>query len=178
MEMNWIALDTQRRKIFLPLSPQDSHPLVCVYVLVAQSCPTVCDPMDCSPPASSVHGIFQGRILEWVTIPFSGGSSQPRDQTWVSCIAGSFFTVWAMREASSYFSFVFINFYYLLIWLYQVFVVAFEPLSCGMQDLIPWSGIKVGPPALGAQSQPLDHNGSPYLFLNMYLFIHLFLAES
>ena len=51
-----------------------------------------------SLPGSSVHGIFQARILEWVAIPFSRGSSWPRDQTWVSCIAGGFFTVWASRE--------------------------------------------------------------------------------
>jgi len=44
--------------------------------------------MDCSPPGSSVHGILQARILEWVAIPFSRASSQPRDQIWVSCIAG------------------------------------------------------------------------------------------
>ena len=55
---------------------------------VAQLCPTLCNPMDCSPPGSSVHGILQARILEWVAISFSRGSSQPRDQTWVSCIAG------------------------------------------------------------------------------------------
>ena len=54
---------------------------------VAQSCPTPCDPMDCSLPGSSVHGIFQARELEWVAISFSKGSSQPRDQTHVSCIA-------------------------------------------------------------------------------------------
>ena len=48
--------------------------------LVAQSCPTLCDPMDCSPPGSSVHGILQARVLEWIAIPFSSGSSQPRDQ--------------------------------------------------------------------------------------------------
>ena len=52
----------------------------------AQSCPTLCDPMDCSPPDSSVHGILQARILEWVAISFSRGSSQPRDWTRVSCI--------------------------------------------------------------------------------------------
>ena len=46
---------------------------------VNQSCPTLCDPMDCSPPGSSIHGIFQARILEWVAILFSRGSSQPRD---------------------------------------------------------------------------------------------------
>ena len=60
---------------------------------VAQLCPTLCHPMDCSPPGSSVHEIFQARILEWVAISFSRGSSQPRDQTWVSCIAGRFFTI-------------------------------------------------------------------------------------
>ena len=50
-------------------------------VLVAQSCPTLCDPMDCCLPGSSVHGILPARILEWVAIPFSRGSSQPRDRT-------------------------------------------------------------------------------------------------
>ena len=53
--------------------------IVCVCVLFAQSCLTLCDPMDCSPPGSSVRGIFQARILEWVAMPFSRGSSQPRD---------------------------------------------------------------------------------------------------
>ena len=61
-------------------------------VLVAQSCPTLCDSMDCSPPSSSVHGILQTRTLECVALPFSRGSFQPRDQTRVSCIAGRFFT--------------------------------------------------------------------------------------
>ena len=56
-----------------------------LYVLVTQLCPTLCDPMDCSPPASSVYGILQAGILEWVAIPFSRGSSQPRNQTQVSC---------------------------------------------------------------------------------------------
>ena len=65
-----------------------------VKVLVAQLCPTLCDRMDCSPPGSSVHGILQARILEWVAISFSRGSSWPGDRTWVSCIAGRFFTVW------------------------------------------------------------------------------------
>ena len=60
-------------------------------VLVVHSCPTICDPMDCSPAGSSVCGILQGRILEWVAISFSRGSSWPRDRTWVSCIAGRFF---------------------------------------------------------------------------------------
>ena len=55
--------------------------------------------VDCSPSGSSVHGISQARILEWVAISFSRGSSQPRDRTQVSCTAGGFFTVWATREA-------------------------------------------------------------------------------
>ena len=60
--------------------------LSCLWkVLVSQSCPTLCDPMDCSPPGSFVHEISQVRILEWVAISFSRGSSQPRDQTHVSC---------------------------------------------------------------------------------------------
>ena len=58
-----------------------------------------CDPMDCSLPGSSVHGILQARILEWVAISFSRGSSQPWNRTHVSCIAGRFFTDWARREA-------------------------------------------------------------------------------
>ena len=69
------------------------------YVKIAQSCPTLCNPTDCSPPGFSVHGILQARILEWVIVPFSKGSSQPRDQTQVSHIAGRLFTIWATREA-------------------------------------------------------------------------------
>ena len=65
---------------------------------VAQSCPTLYDPMDCSLPGFSVHGIFQARVLEWGAISFSRGSSLPRDQTQISCILGRRFTVWATRE--------------------------------------------------------------------------------
>ena len=55
---------------------------------VTQSCPILYNPIDCSLPGSSIHGIFQARILEWVAISFSKGSSWPRDRTWVSCLAG------------------------------------------------------------------------------------------
>ena len=65
-----------------------------VKVKVTQSCPTLCESMD-----HTVHGILQARILEWVTHPFSRGSSQPRDWTRISCIAGGFFTNWTIREA-------------------------------------------------------------------------------
>ena len=61
-------------------------------VRLLQSCPTLCDPMDCSPPGSSVHEILQARILEWVAMPSSTGSSWPKDWTHVSCIEGRFFT--------------------------------------------------------------------------------------
>ena len=60
--------------------------------LVTQSCPTLCNPMDCNPPDSPVHGILQARILEWVTISFAKESSWPRARIQVSCIAGRFFT--------------------------------------------------------------------------------------
>ena len=65
-----------------------------VKMKVAESCPTLCNPMD-----YTIHVILQTRILEWVAVPFSRGSSQPRDWTQVSCIAGRFFTSWATREA-------------------------------------------------------------------------------
>ena len=65
---------------------------------VAQSCPTLCDPMDPTPPGSSVHGIFQARTLEWVAISFSRRSSRPRDWTWVSSIISRHLTIWATRE--------------------------------------------------------------------------------
>ena len=68
------------------------HPYLCV-CLVIQSCPTLCNPMDCSPPGSSVHGVLQERTLEWVAMPSSRVFSQPRDRTQISCTAGGFFTV-------------------------------------------------------------------------------------
>ena len=66
---------------------------------VTQSCPTLCDPMDCSLPGLSLHGISQSRILEWVAYPFSRRTSWPRNRTRVSCIASGLFTSWAIREA-------------------------------------------------------------------------------
>ena len=75
------------------------HFSVCIHMcLVTQSCPNLCNPMDCSLPGSSIHGIILARILEQVAISFSRGSSQLRDQTWVSQIAGRLSTVWATRE--------------------------------------------------------------------------------
>ena len=81
--MFW-AFDHEAWKIAAPLK---------VKVLVPQSCPTLGDPTDCSPPGSSVHEILQARTLEWVAMPSSRGSSPPRDQTQVCRVAGGFFTV-------------------------------------------------------------------------------------
>ena len=78
-------------------APEASLIICCC--LVAKSCLTLCDPTDCNPPGSPVHGIFQVRILEWVAIPLSRGSSQPRDWSLVLCIVGRFFTIWATGEA-------------------------------------------------------------------------------
>ena len=74
--------------------------LICLFIV--RLCLILCNPMDCSLPGSSVHGIFQARILEWVAISYSRGSSRPGVWThisWVSCIAGIFFMVWATKEA-------------------------------------------------------------------------------
>ena len=89
--------------------------------------------MDCSLPVSSVHGILQARILEWLAITFFRGSSQPWDRTWVSCIAGRFFTFWATREATKIF------------WLHCT--------AYGL--LVPQTGIK--PTSLALEAQNLNH---------------------
>ena len=68
-------------------------------LLVTQLRQILCDPKDCNLPVSSVLGILQAKILGWVSIPFSRGSSQLRDRTLVSCIAGGFFTIWVTKEA-------------------------------------------------------------------------------
>ena len=75
--------------------------LFSVCVLVAQSCLTLCDPIDCGPPGSSVYGFLQARIPEWVAMPSSRGPSQPRDGTQVSCTAGGFFTESAGKPSGS-----------------------------------------------------------------------------
>ena len=104
---------------------------------VAQSCPTLCDPMDCSLPHSSVHGIFQAIVLEWVASSFSRGSSQPRDQSQVSHVAGRFFTTWATREARTDYRHIYILLYFALLHFTDIalfFKLEFE--ACGN---IEWS---------------------------------------
>ena len=93
VEISWIW-DWQDKQIYFLFS-------IFLFFLVAQLCRTLCDPVDCSPPGSSIHEILQARILEWVAMPSSRISSRPRNQTQVSCyrcFAGLFFTCWAIRE--------------------------------------------------------------------------------
>ena len=101
---------------------------------VAQSCLTLCDPV-----GYIVHGILQARILEWVVFPFSRGSSQPRDQTQVSCNAGGFFTSGATREAQEYYS--------------------GQPIPS--PGGLPNPGIELGSPELQADSLPIEISGKP-----------------
>ena len=89
--LHWIWNYFQRTVFSWPISESKSHLDVSLWKSV-----------DCTLPGSSVHGILQARILEWVTVPFSRGSSQPRDWTQVSHIAGRFFTMWATREAQKH----------------------------------------------------------------------------
>ena len=100
--------------------------------LVTQSRLTLCDTLDCNPPGSSVHGIFQARILEWVAISSSRGSSQPRDQTCgsrVSCIAGISYTCW------SPYGYTYICTQYLLCW--NCFGCKWQKLHFSNLELLP-----------------------------------------
>ena len=78
----WAEVKTWRQPTHFP----KAYTSLCV--LVTQSCPILCDPMGCNPPVSSVHGILQARLFEWVGIPFFRGSSWSRDRLVISCIAG------------------------------------------------------------------------------------------
>ena len=94
------AFDRNHFEWYFILSAFNYH---CYFIHVlselSQSCPTLCDPMDCSLSGSSVHGIFPARVLEWIAISFSRGPSRPRNQTWVSCIADGCYTMGAIGEA-------------------------------------------------------------------------------
>ena len=105
-----------------------------VKVKVAQSCPTVCDPRN-----YTVRGILQARILEWVAFPFSKGSSQPRDWTQISDVAGRFFTSWATKEAQKYWS----------------------GLPCPPPEDLPDPGIKPKSPALAGRFFTIEPPGKP-----------------
>ena len=110
---------------------------MCCVCLVSQSCPTLWDPMDCSPQAPLSVGILQAGRLVWVAVSFSRRSSQPRGWTQVSCSAGRFFTSWATREAQEYWS--------------------GEPIPS--PGHLPDPGIKPGSPASQADSLPAELPG-------------------
>ena len=119
----------------------------CVW-LVTQLCPTLWDPMGCSPPGSSMHGILQARILKWVAFPFSRESSQPKDQTQVSCIAGGFCTT---RKSQEYWS----------------------GLPYPSPGNLPNPRIKTRSPALQAGSLPFELPGKPIfnlILMNLCIF--------
>ena len=112
---------------------------MCCAVLSCLVAPILCNAMDCSPPGSSVHGDSPGKNTEWVAMPSSRGSSQPRDWTQVSRIAGRFLIVWATRK----------------------------PMNTGMgslfflQGIFPNPGIKPGSPALQADPLSAELQGKP-----------------
>ena len=131
-----------------------------------------CNPMNCSLPGSSVHGILQARILEWVAISFSRGSSWPRDQTWVACIGRWIFYHWTTREAFSKLDFVDLtNFSINTEWVkslshVQLFAtpwtVAYKaPPSMGFSRQEYWSGLPF--PSPGDLLDPRIETGSPTL---------------
>ena len=92
-EPSWMGLLLHKE------APERSLPLPSYACLHALSCPTLCDPMDCSPPGSSVHRIFQTRILKWVSISYSKGSSRCRNLTHLSCCCRLICYHWATWEA-------------------------------------------------------------------------------
>ena len=95
--------DVENRVLKSPVGFQSPMGYCCLYfffpLLIAQSCLTLGDPMNCSLPGSSVHGILQERILEWVAVPFCRRSSWPTDWSQASCTVGRLFNIWATREA-------------------------------------------------------------------------------
>ena len=106
----WIQCSPTNHPPILGIYPKElkkyAHTKTCLQLfgggLVPQSCLTLCNPVDCSPSGSSVHEIFQARVLKWVTISFSRGSSQPTSLVSLA-LAGRFFSDWARREAAAVF---------------------------------------------------------------------------
>ena len=162
--------------------------LCCCCCLVAKSCLTLCDPMDCTLPGSSVHGISQARTLEWLAISFSRRSSQPRDRTHISCIAGGFLTTEPPEKQPDYTFFNFTNIpLRAIIFMYmkvkflshvQLFatpwaVVRQAPLSMGILQTrtLEWVAIPISRELnLGflhcrQTLYPLSHQGSPIMYI-------------
>ena len=145
-------------RFFLPSEPPGK------WSEVTQSCLTLCDPMDCSLPGFSVHGILQARILEWVTISFSRGSSRPRDRTWVSCIGGRCFNLWATREA--HVQFVFQIFVWGILILKKKFFIVYLKSKCNWASYIFKQNLAT-----------LNYYSLPYLFTYVLISISSFICQ-
>ena len=115
-------------------------------LLLIQTCLTLCSPMDSSVSGSSVHGILQARILEWVIHSLLPGSSPPMDQTQVSCIAGRFFTIWAAREAHMFSYCMLSLFSHVQLFVTSWTVARQAPLSMGFSRQEYRSGLPCPPP--------------------------------
>ena len=163
-------------------------------VLVSQSCPTLCDPLDCSPLGSSVHGILQARIVEWVAIPFLRGSSWPKDWIHISHKADRFFTVWAtMKPIVKVYHNLILKIWklgcelFFFFWLYPWYVV--EKAIATHSSVLSWriqgTGEPGGLPSMGSHrvghdwsdlaaaawyvgSQFLDQVSNPHLLLGKH----------
>ena len=122
-----------------------------VLCLVTQSCPSLCDPWTIAHQAPLSMGILQARILEWVAMPSSRGSSQPRDGTQVSHIAGRFFTIWATSKGQEQWS--------------------VQPIP-SLGDL-PNPGIEPGSPALQADSLPAELSGKPPRCISLVFYFRI-----
>ena len=104
---------------------------------VAQSCPTLCDPVDCSPPCSSVHGIFQARVLKWVATSFSRGYSRPRNRTQVTCIVSK--TLYRLSHQGSLCCwYLILNSHFIhFCFIYSVLLIYISLGQCSMLIIIP-----------------------------------------
>ena len=158
---------------------------------VAQSCQTPCDPMGWTPPDSSVHGIFQARILEWVAVSFSRRSSRPKDWTWifyVSCryVAGRFFTTSTTWKAPCIIYPCGFSLFKIFGGMWTIFslcniasALCFEFLATRHVGLAPWSGIAPAPPELEGEATTTKSPGKPlsvayFIYNSLYRLIPYF----
>ena len=140
-------------------------------VVCAQSCPTLCDPMNCSLPGSSIHGILQARILEWVVIAFSRGSSRPRDSTCLTCISrtgSKLLYHWATWEAQIFISIMSVivpdPFREVQCYLYFILHLDSTPVFYGgiaqVHTASSWQNKDLNTSLSGSQPQDVSHLGT------------------